>query len=131
MGAVTLLLDTHVLIWWLVADRRLSKTARAVISDRENRIMVSSASAWEIATKHRLGKLTGVDPLARDVGEWVTRAGFHELTITIAHAHRAGNFPQAHRDPFDRMLAAQSELEAFPLVTSDEAFVPFGARVLW
>ena len=127
----TYLLDTHALIWWLLADPRLSKAARGVVSDPSNRIAVSSASAWEIATKHRLGKLAGVDLLARDVAKWVARAGFVDLPITIKHAQRAGGFPQRHRDPFDRMLAAQSELEGFPLITSDKAFGPFGARVVW
>ena len=119
------------LIWWLVADRRLSKTVRSLLREPTNRILVSSASEWEIATKHRLGKLTGVDALARDVAGWVARAGFAELPITIEHAQRAGNFSQPHRDPFDRMLAAQSELEGLPLVTSDKAFAAFGARLVW
>jgi len=128
---VIFLLDTHVLIWWLVSDRRLSRTAQDLVRDPGHRIFVSSASAWEIATKHRLGKLTGVDALAADVTGWIMRAGFEELPITIAHAQRAGAFPQAHRDPFDRVLAAQSERENAPLVTRDRAFKAFGTRVVW
>jgi len=128
---VIYLLDTHVLIWWLLADRRLSRKARNLVSNPGHRILVSSASAWEIATKHRLGKLTGVDALVADVTGWVSRAGFEELAITMAHAQRAGAFPQDHRDPFDRVLAAQSECEATPLVTADRAFEAFGTRVVW
>jgi PIN domain nuclease of toxin-antitoxin system len=128
---MTFLLDTHVLIWWLLADRRLSRKARELVGDPSNRILISSASAWEIATKHRLGKLTGVDALVRDMAGWVERAGFEELPITIVHAQRAGAFPQTHRDPFDRMLVAQSEREDAPIVTSDSAFEAFGARMIW
>lgn len=125
------LLDTHALIWWLTNDRRLSRTARAVIGDPVNRISVSSASAWEISTKHRIGKLEGVDALARDVAGWVGKARFEELPITFAHAERAGGWLQEHRDPFDRMLAAQSELEGLPLVTSDAALRGFGIQLVW
>src|SRR5688572_23254435 len=128
---MTYLVDTHVLIWWLLNDKRLSKTARALLADPHHRIFVSSASAWEIATKYRLGKLDGVDVLVRDIDGWVTRAGFVELPITIQHAQRAGGWVQKHRDPFDRMLAAQSELDAVPLISSDAAFRTFGIRTVW
>lgn len=125
------LLDTHALVWWLTNDRRLSKAARAVIGDASNRIAVSSASVWEICTKHRIGKLEGVDALARDVAGWVAKARFEQLPISFAHAERAGGWPQEHRDPFDRMLAAQSELEAMPLVTIDDALRSFGIQIVW
>ena len=128
---MTYLLDTHVLLWWLVGDRRLSKTAHGVIEDPNNRVLVSSASAWEIATKHRLGKLSGVDPLVRDIATWLARAGFSELPIRVVHAQKAGLWTQAHRDPFDRMLAAQSAIEDLPLLSSDKAFRPFGIKLLW
>ena len=128
---MTFLLDTHVLIWWLVADRRLSRKARELVRDPGHRVLVSSASAWEISTKHRLGKLTGVDALVADVAGWVARAGFEELPITIAHTQRAGALPQTHRDPFDRVLAAQSERESAPLITADPAFEAFGTRLVW
>lgn len=125
------LLDTHVLIWWLLADRRLTKRAKALIADPQSVILVSSASAWEITTKHRIGKLDGVDALVRDVAEWVGRASFVALPISIAHAQRAGSYAQDHRDPFDRMLAAQGELEDVPLVTGDKALKAFGTRTVW
>jgi PIN domain nuclease of toxin-antitoxin system len=128
---VRYLLDTHVLIWWLLADRRLSKRAAALVADPRNAILVSSASAWEVTTKHRIGKLDGVDALVRDVAEWVGRAGFLPLPISIAHAQRAGAYAQKHRDPFDRMLAAQSELEDVPLLTGDKASRAFGNRTVW
>lgn len=126
-----LLLDTHALLWWLFDDRRLSPRARALVADRANTIFVSSASAWEIATKWRLGKLPGASVLVEDLGGWVVRAGFVELPITIAHAERAGRWASAHRDPFDRMLAAQSVIEEVPLLTNDRALRALGADVVW
>ncbi len=125
------LLDTHALLWWFFDDARLSRTARGVIADRENEVFVSSASAWEVSTKHRLGKLGGAEELVRDFSGWVDRAGLIELPITIAHAQRAGNWPQDHRDPFDRMLAAQSALEEMPIISRDRALEQFGIRLVW
>jgi PIN domain nuclease of toxin-antitoxin system len=125
------LLDTHTLLWWLFDDPALSANAREIIADSENVILVSSASAWEIATKHRLGRLAAASELVRDVAGWVKRAGFTEMSITIPHAQRAGSWVQSHRDPFDRMLAAQSAVEDVALVTRDPAFAAFGIRVVW
>lgn len=128
---MTYRLDTHVLLWWLFHDRHLSARAAGVIADPENRILVSSASAWEIATKHRIGKLSGVDALVRDIPEWIGKAGFEELSITVRHAQKAGSWKLVHRDPFDRMLAAQSALEGFALVSSDKALRAFGLNLVW
>jgi PIN domain nuclease of toxin-antitoxin system len=128
---MTYLLDTHALLYWLFHDRRLSAPARGMIADPVNRILVSSASAWEIATKHRLGKLRDADALVSDIRGWVERAGFAELPVTIAHAQRAGGWDNRHRDPFDRMLAAQCAIEGVPLVTSDPALAAFGIPVVW
>ncbi len=125
------LLDTHTLLWWLFDDPGLSSNARDIIADSENGIVVSSASAWEIATKHRLGRLPAATELVRDVAGWVERAGLTELPITIPHAQRAGSWTQSHRDPFDRMLAAQSAVEDLPLITRDPAFAAFGIRLVW
>jgi len=126
-----LLLDTHALLWWLTDDPRLSPTARATIGDEANGILVSAASAWEIATKHRLGKLNEAAEAARRFDEFVAADGFEHLPVTHFHALKAGGYAVEHRDPFDRMLAAQSELEALPLVTCDPAFALFGTRTLW
>jgi PIN domain nuclease of toxin-antitoxin system len=125
------LLDTHALLWWLFNDPGLSANARDIITDPENAILVSSASAWEIATKHRLGRLSAASELARDVAGWIERAGMAELLITIPHAQRAGNWAQSHRDPFDRLLAAQSAIEDVPLITRDPAFGAFAIRTVW
>jgi PIN domain nuclease of toxin-antitoxin system len=130
-ASMRLLLDTHALLWWVFDDRRLSRTARGVIADPGNEILVSSASAWELATKYRLGKLPSAAVLVQDLPGWTARAGFRELPISLAHAQRAGLWPQAHRDPFDRMLAAQSSLEDVALLSSDEALRAFGVQLLW
>ena len=131
MGDVRLLLDTHALLWWLFDDPKLPATPRQLLADPENAILVSSASAWEICTKHRLGKLPAASQLVLDVEGWVKKAGFAELPVTIQHAQRAGSWPQAHRDPFDRMLAAQSALEDVPIISRDKALESFGVRLIW
>jgi len=131
VGEVTYLLDTHVLLWWLFDDKRLSRRSTALLRDPNRRMAVSSASAWEIATKHRLGRLDSAAPLVGDFSAWVGKAGFVELPITSAHALRAGAWDVHHRDPFDRMLAAQSDLDGLRLISRDPVFEDFGVDVVW
>lgn len=131
MGKVSHLLDTHALLWWLFDDPRLSSRSKAVLRDPNRRVFASSASAWEIATKHRLGRLDSATPLVRDFSAWIDKAGFTELPITSAHAIRAGSWDVPHRDPFDRMLAAQSLVESLRLVSRDPVFADFGLEPLW
>ena len=126
-----LLLDTHALLWWLDGDRRLSPKARRAITSGSNTILVSAVSAWEITTKARLGKLPGATDVATDVAACVTSQGFLPLDISILHAQRAGRLPGTHRDPFDRMLIAQSQIEDVALVSYDEAFDEFGVQRFW
>jgi len=128
---VRLLLDTHALLWWLDGDRRLSLKARRAIASESNSILVSAVSAWEITTKARLGKLAGATDVAADVAACVASQGFLPLDITMLHAQRAGRLPGAHRDPFDRMLIAQSQIEDVALVSDDEAFDAFDVRRFW
>ncbi|MCL1464689.1 type II toxin-antitoxin system VapC family toxin [Argonema galeatum] len=116
------LLDTHILLWWLFNDPKLNQECRDIIRNPNHRILVSSASAWEIATKYRIGKLPEAKPLVDNYQYTLQKAKFNELTITNAHALRAGNLPISHRDPFDRMLMAQAELENLPIITYDNAF---------
>ena len=125
------ILDTHTLLWWLFDSPRLSTAARKLVADPSNTIFASSASAWEIATKHRLGKLPEAQVLAQDLGGWFRRAGFVELSVSVAHAQRAGSWPQPHRDPFDRMIAAQSVIESLPVIGCDKALQTFGVRQVW
>ena len=124
------LIDTHVLLWWLFDDPKLPPTIRHIIADPHNGILVSAASAWEIATKHRLGKLSAASLLVQDISGWIKRAGFVELSVTVDHAQRAGAWPSPHRDPFDRMLAAQSADKEIPLITADRALQSFGIPVI-
>ena len=126
-----LLLDTHALLWWLDGDRSLTRRARTAITDEDNVIFVSAASAWEITTKARLGKLPGADAVAADVVGSVASQGFSSLDITMLHAQRAGRLPGAHRDPFDRMLIAQAQLEDLMLVSNETAFDAYGVSRLW
>ncbi|NMG53435.1 type II toxin-antitoxin system VapC family toxin [Aromatoleum aromaticum] len=125
------LLDTHALLWWFTDDPRLSPIAREAIADDANAVLVSAASAWEIATKHRLGKLNEAADAVRRFDELVAADGFQHLPVCHFHALKAGSYPVEHRDPFDRMLAAQSELESVPLITCDPAFALFGTATLW
>ncbi|MGB5736036.1 MAG: type II toxin-antitoxin system VapC family toxin [Thiohalocapsa sp.] len=126
-----LLLDTHALLWWFTDDARLSDRARAAIADPANTIHASAASAWEIATKQRIGKLEEVPDAAARYAELVAADGFLHLPVSYLHALRAGGWVVGHRDPFDRMLAAQSMLEGLPLVTRDSTFELFGVETLW
>lgn len=126
-----LLLDTHALLWWWNDDERLSTRAASAISDEGNTVIVSAASAWEIATKHRLGKLLGGERATLQFSELIEADGFSHLAIAYQHAIKAGGFTVEHRDPFDRMLAAQSILERVTLVTNDAAMKSLGAKCYW
>ena len=126
-----LLLDTHAILWWFFNDPRLSTTAYDLIAESDNVLLASSASAWEIATKHRLGKLPEVKEIVRRYPVLLREARMTELTINSAHALRSGSYPQAHRDPFDRMLAAQAEIEDIPLLSADTAFADFPIECIW
>lgn len=126
-----MLVDTHAFLWWLAGNRRLSRPARAVIDNQDNDVLVSAASAWEITTKHRLGKLPGADMIAADVMAAIEDHGFQPLAITVAHAERAGRLPGPHRDPFDRMLIAQSLAHDLPMVSIESVFDRYGIRRIW
>jgi len=126
-----LLLDTHALLWWLDGDRRLSRRAKTAIADEDNEILVSAVSAWEITTKARLGKLPGAADVAADVAGAVDSQGFTPLDITMRHAQRAGRLSGDHRDPFDRMLIAQTLIEGLTVVTNDDVFDGFAVERLW
>ena len=128
---VRLLLDTHALLWWFVDDPALSVRARVAITDEDNEVFVSAATAWEIATKHRLGKLPEAAGAVKRFDGLVAADRFLHMPIDRRHGLRAGAYDVAHRDPFDRMLAAQAELERLTLVTADPAFARFPVTTLW
>lgn len=126
-----LLLDTHALMCWWSDEALLPSRPRETISDANVTVFVSAASAWEIATKVRLGRLTGYGDMVPRFGELASSADLRHLPVIHRHGLRAGSYPMKHRDPFDRILAAQAELESLTLVTSDEAFQDFPVQVLW
>ncbi len=124
-----LLLDTHALLWWAAGDKALGKKVARLLEDHEVTVYASAASAWEIATKVRLGKLKWSSP--DSVEAYCLQQGFTLMPVTFAHAQRAGSWPQAQGDPFDRLLAAQSDLEHIPLATNDPKIKTFGIRTIW
>ena len=125
------LIDTHALLWWLSDDPALTRPARKIIVEAKNVILVSAASAWEIATKVRLGKLpTGTD-LVADFAGYLERERFQILGISGEHAIRAGLLPGSHKDPFDRMLIAQAQAENLPIVSNEALFDEYGVRRVW
>lgn len=125
------LLDTHVLLWAWTSPARLSDTARDLLRNPANERWVSSVSAYEISQKYRLGKLQVEPGLISNYSDHLRTFQAHELAIVSRHALCAASFPSEHRDPFDRLLAAQSLLEGIPLLTADSALHDFGIQVLW
>ena len=126
-----LLLDTHAFLWWLSGSNRLSSRARGVIADESNEVLVSAASAWEITTKYRLGKLPGAEVVARDVRAVIADQGVRELAVTVSEASRAGGLGGPLRDPFDRMLIAQALELDLVLLSNETVFDAYGIRRLW
>ena len=125
------LLDTHALLWWLSDDAALTRSARRTIADTKNTLIVSAASAWEIATKVRLGRLPSANDLAADFSGHLDRDGFELLAISAEHGIRAGLLPGPHKDPFDRMLIAQAQAENMPIITNETIFESYGVRRIW
>lgn len=122
----TLLLDTHVLLWWLGDDDRLPERMRAAVADGDNEVFVSAASAWEMSIKAALGKLT----VPEDLGEELQRQGFTELPVTVDDGLAAGALPRHHEDPFDRMLIAQATRRGLRLLSVDRRFDDYDVRLL-
>jgi PIN domain nuclease of toxin-antitoxin system len=128
---VRFLLDTHALLWLAFDRRLLSPHVQQVVASSDNEILVSAATAWEITTKYRIGKLEFARGLAVNFIPRVTAAGYSLLTISTEHALRAGQMPGNHKDPFDRMIAAQAIHEDIPLLSSDSQLDVFGVRREW
>lgn len=130
MTGSRLLLDTHALLWWVANHPALPAEAARAIDEPTNEVFVSAASAWEVTTKARLGKLIA-GPLAQDFAGEVRRQGFVPLPITLDHGQRAGSLPGPHRDPFDRMLIAQAHAQNRVLVSNETLFDTYGVQRLW
>lgn len=126
-----LLLDTHAFLWWVLGDDRLPPATRTLIDEADD-VYVSAATAWELRTKYRLGNLPEVSPLVvRDLSVVVATEQFRELPISFHDGDRAGAFPPPHRDPFDRILAAQALHNRLVLVSNDAALDSFGVVRVW
>jgi PIN domain nuclease of toxin-antitoxin system len=125
------LLDTHVLLWWLLDMGSLSPTAHACIADAGNEIFVSAASAWEISIKYKQGKLPEAADFMADLEGAIAGEGFSALPVTINNGERAGGLPLHHKDPFDRMLIAQALAESLTLVSNERLFDRYGVTRLW
>ncbi|MFZ4381143.1 MAG: type II toxin-antitoxin system VapC family toxin [Sandarakinorhabdus sp.] len=126
-----LLFDTHALIWWLIGDDALGRRAREAIANEANDVFVSAASAMEVATKFRIGKLPEAALLAQDFEAIIADQGFAELPISVHHARLAGEMNIAHKDPFDRLLIAQALAEDMVLVSNEALFDSFAVKRLW
>jgi len=124
---MTLLLDAHALLWWLADDPELTPAARTAIADPAAHVLVSAATIWEIEIKRALGKLAAPTGLVRAVDE----AGFDILPITGTDAEAAAALPPLHRDPFDRMLVAQAQVESLALVSCDSMVARYEVEVVW
>jgi PIN domain nuclease of toxin-antitoxin system len=128
---VRCLLDTHTLIWWMITSPQLSEPARTVLENKNNVLLVSAVSAWEIATKVRLGKLPAAADLVQSFVEDLRKQQIEILDMTAQHGIRAGLLPGPHNDPFDHMLIAQALTENVPIVSNDPALDGYGATRLW
>jgi PIN domain nuclease of toxin-antitoxin system len=126
-----LLLDTHALLWTLSASPKLSARAREAVADENNQLIVSAASAFEITTKYRLGKLPEFKAIADVFPEALSGFDFLPLSITTEHASLAGSLGIPHKDPFDRILIAQARIEGVPIVSNEKLFDAFGVSRIW
>ena len=122
-----LLVDSHVLLWHLLDDPHLTPGPTAMIEADDAEVLVSVASLWEIAIKNALGKLEAPEDLPRRVAE----LGFESLSIEVEHAWVVRRLPHHHRDPFDRLLIAQAQVEGLPILTADPAFDAYDVKVVW
>ena len=125
------LLDTHAFLWWITNDPRLSRKVREIISDGENELFLSAASGWEIAIKAKLGKLQLPNDLERFIPEQMALNAIESLPVQMRHTLHVYKLPDHHRDPFDRMLIAQAQLENLPILTVDPQIARYSVKVIW
>ena len=130
-GGATYLLDSHALLWWWFDPDRLSNAVRELLINPSTPVLVSTASVWELSLKHHQGKLPELSGAITDLPGLLQADGFEALPISLAHGLRAGGYSQPHRDPFDRMLAAQAELDRLVLLTADSQLSNFPCQTLW
>jgi PIN domain nuclease of toxin-antitoxin system len=126
-----LLLDTHAFLWWITDDPRLSEKAREIMGDGKSQLFLSAASGWEIAIKAKLGKLKVSDNLEHFIPEQVALNAIENLPIVLSHVLHVYTLPDYHRDPFDRLLISQAQLEGLPILTVDSQISQYPVEVLW
>lgn len=124
------LLDTHVFLWWINDDPKLGHNARDIIRNIDNHLMFSAASGWEISIKVKLGKLDVADDISTFMFEQIRLNAITELPVSMSHALHVATLPNLHRDPFDRLLIAQAQLERIPILTGDEQFKAYSLEVI-
>lgn len=126
-----LLLDTHTFLWWISDDPQLSATAREIISEGGNELFFSAASGWEIAIKAQIGKLKLPSNLEQFIGKQLLQNAINTLPVQLSHTLHVYTLPPLHRDPFDRLLISQSQLEQLPILTADVQFQQYPVQVMW
>ncbi len=126
-----LLLDTHCWLWWITKPEKLAPRAQSLIMDGRNEVLLSAASSWEIAIKHAIGKLPLPEEPETFVASRLTRDAITPFLITHSHALHVGSLPRYHRDPFDRLLISQAQLESVPIMTTDRQFEPYDVEIIW
>lgn len=126
-----ILLDTHAFLWWIADAPDLSARAKSLIADDDNRVYVSAASGWEIAIKAQIGKLVVPENPQQFIEEQIVTNSFAVLPIRMEHALHILDLPMHHRDPFDRLLMAQSRVEGMPILTADSIFAHYDVDVVW
>jgi PIN domain nuclease of toxin-antitoxin system len=128
---VKVLVDTHCWLWFLMTPERLCAAAVDALADASNEVYVSAAVAWEIVVKHGLGKLPLPLPAAQYVSERLAAVGHRPLAIAVEHAVALADLPPHHKDPFDRILVAQAQVEKLTLVTADDKIKAYAVPILW
>lgn len=126
-----LLIDSNALYWWWTKHARLTRPASAALTSPDSELFVSAATAWELATKHRIGKLPGAETFLPDFAELLAESGVTPLRVEVAHALEAGRMPGVHSDPFDRILVAQAKAHGLAVITAERVFRDYGLDVIW
>ena len=128
---VKYLLDTHSLVWAFLDSFSLSKKSKKIIEDSKNEVYISPVSSWEISIKYHLGKLNEDENLFKKYKKYVIDSNFMEITINSNHSLKAGSLPKIHKDPFDRMLIAQAQIENMTIITADSSIKKYDVKTLW
>lgn len=125
------LLDTHVFLWWVLDDERLTPFVRDFVADGKNELFLSAASCWEMMIKAKIGRLAFHEPPEKFIPEQMNQNKLIGLPVQIVHALHLHRLPEHHKDPFDRMLVAQAQVERMPIITNDSLLAAYDVKILW